>query len=439
LRKVLVIGADAGLERALRMACVRRRAQALLREDAQELADAGEVALCVVLLRGPDSEGFERIRALSKLYRDVPVVVLADGIGEELAFRLSRFGVVDLVALPADEDEVAMRSLSHLGEAAASGEGSELVGDSPGMVQLRLGLADAARVESKVLLQGETGTGKGVVARLIHRQSRRRARPFVHVDCAALSPSLIESELFGHEKGAFTGAAALRRGRFELAAEGTVFLDEIGDLDLGLQTKLLRALEDRQFERVGGSQALPMSARVIAATSRDLREQVQEGRFRIDLYYRLNVLCFRLPPLRERLEDLPLLVEHGLRRLAAALAVPQPRASRGFLAALADHPWPGNVRELMNLLERLLVSRRVEVLEPEDLEEVWSLEEAGGDPSGSMPEPELPPGEERAQIEEALLETGGNVSRTSRRLGIARGTLRYKIGRYGLSHLIPKD
>jgi DNA-binding NtrC family response regulator len=445
MRKVLLIGADGRIESAFRLACVTRRAQLLARPDPQAAAEVSDLALCVLSLQGRGDEVFERVRALSKVLRGVPLVLLGRGLGEELAFRLARLGVADLIVSPADPDDVARGALAHLAEiggAANLGE-TMLVGDSPAMVELRRGLRDVAQVESKVLLQGETGTGKGVAARLIHDWSRRRERPFVHVDCAALSPTLIESELFGHEKGAFTGAASTRRGRFELAAEGTIFLDEIGDLDPSLQTKLLRALEDRAFERVGGTQSLPMTARVISATSRDLHQQVRTGSFRQDLYYRLNVLRFDLPPLRERLEDLSRLVEHGLRRISATLSVPTPLASGEFLEALGDHPWPGNVRELMNLLERLLVRRRVERLEPEDLDAVWHPEDSREERAGARPVPAVDSGEEepgeRELIREALLETGGNVSRAARRLGMRRGTLRYKIRRHGLTGLIPKD
>jgi DNA-binding NtrC family response regulator len=445
MRKVLVVGADPAIEQALRLGCVRRRAQAVSRADEQEAAGVAEVALCIAILRGSGDQNLQRIRALSKLFRDAPIVVLARGLGDELAFELSRFAVTDLIALGGSAEEIAERALSHLAETGRDGQSGQaaLVGDSPAMRELRRGLRDAARYDSKVLLEGETGTGKGVAARMIHELSGRRARPFVHVDCAALSPTLIESELFGHEKGAFTGAASARRGRFELAAEGTVFLDEIGDLDPALQTKLLRALEDLVFERVGGSQSFPMTARVIAATSRDLGEQMAAGRFREDLYYRLNVLRFQLPPLRERLEDLPMLVEHGLRRLSATLACRQPLVSPALLGTLADHAWPGNVRELVNLLERLLVSRHAEVLDLEDLDAVWRPEAArrtraeprAADPGGAPVDDEG----ERGLIREALLETGGNVSRAARRLGMRRGTLRYKIKRYGLSSLIPRD
>jgi DNA-binding NtrC family response regulator len=246
---------------------------------------------------------------------------------------------------------------------------------------------------------------------------------------------LIESELFGHEKGAFTGAGVLRRGRFELGDDGTVFLDEIGDLEMGLQTKLLRVLQDRRYERVGGSRTLMMRARVIAATSHDLLQAVREGRFRQDLYFRLNVLKFRVPALRERSTDLPLLVQGGLRRLSTALGVPTPRVSEAFCEYLTDYDWPGNVRELMNLLERLLVQRRGALLDVEDLEGI--LEPVAPSESDTA----IPPDEndEVALIRAALADTGGNIARASRRLGVPRGTLRYRIEKYGLGALVPKD
>jgi len=291
-----------------------------------------------------------------------------------------------------------------------------------------------------VLLQGETGTGKGLVARLIHERSRRRRGAFVHVDCAALSPTLIESELFGHEKGAFTGASAQRRGRFELANRGTIFLDEIGDLDASLQTKLLRVLEDRRYERVGGSGTLLMQARVIAATSHDLLARVRRGEFRKDLFFRLNVVQLRIPPLRERLDDLALLVESGLERLSDKLGVPRPRVSEAFLGQLGSYSWPGNVRELMNVLERVLVSYRVDVLEPEDVAELTGEEpdeERSAEPRISEARREIE--DEERLLRTVLEETGGNVARAARRLGIPRGTLRYRIEKFSLQGLIPKD
>jgi DNA-binding NtrC family response regulator len=297
-------------------------------------------------------------------------------------------------------------------------------------------------MRSTVLILGETGTGKGLVANMIHDLSRDRARPFVHVDCAALSPGLIESELFGHERGAFTGATERRAGRFELADRGTIFLDEIGDLDGALQAKLLRVLQDHCFERVGGSRTMTMRARVIAATSRDLRRGVRDGRFRRDLYFRLNVLQLKIPPLRDRLQDIPMLVRHGLHSISARLGVPEPSASDRFYAQLATHSWPGNVRELLNALERCLVHRRVDVLDAEDLDDLFEHfsgnDEADSDEPPTTSNLDLLDNEEEI-IRSALLSTGGNVSRVARRLGMPRTTLRRRVREYGLKHLIPSD
>jgi transcriptional regulator with PAS, ATPase and Fis domain len=309
------------------------------------------------------------------------------------------------------------------------------------MEALRGEIIAAAPMRSSVLILGETGTGKGLIARTMHQNSPWRGRPWVHVDCAALSPNLIESELFGHERGAFTGAGGLRKGRFELAEDGTIFLDEIGDLDLPLQAKLLRVLEEREYERVGGGQTLRMKARVLAATSRDLAQAVRDRCFRRDLYYRLNVIQLRVPPLRERVSDIPLLVRAGLERLSDRLELPVPRVANAFYGRLMAYNWPGNVRELMNLLERCLVHRRVATLEAEDLdgllEDVCSAPAARGTPQeqerpvGSESDPEV--------ITRVLVEAGGNVTRAARRLGIPRGTLRYRICQLGLESLIPKD
>jgi transcriptional regulator with GAF, ATPase, and Fis domain len=328
---------------------------------------------------------------------------------------------------------------AHIEETPAS-PCRDLIGESPAMRQLRRNIAAAAKSGATVLVGGETGTGKGLVARAIHRLSPRRGAVFVHVDCAALSASVIESELFGHERGAFTGAVARRPGRFELAGEGTIFLDEIGELVPSQQAKLMRVLEDREFERVGGVATLPMRARVVAATSRDLRLAVCEGRFRADLYFRLNVVEIRVPPLRERVSDVDLLLAAGFARAGAHPGASAPRTTDAFRARLAAHPWPGNVRELMNLTERLVVRRPGGPLDVRDLDglldEDWRdlrARHARSEESnrGSNPVQEA--------LASALIECGGNVSRAARRLRIPRSTLRYRICRYGLDRLIPRD
>jgi DNA-binding NtrC family response regulator len=316
----------------------------------------------------------------------------------------------------------------------------ELIGESRVMRRLRQEIRAVAPLRATVLLTGETGTGKGAAARALHRRSRQANAPFVHVDCAALSPTLIESELFGHERGAFTGALDRRVGRFELAAEGSVFLDEIGELDERQQAKLLRVLHDREYERIGGVATLPMTARVIAATSRGLLREVREGRFRADLYFRLNVVQLRLPPLRERRGDVALLARALLPRLAASLGVAPCELDGALLARLAARSWPGNVRELMNVLERLLIrgaGRRVGLADlegifdvepwpPPDPESALALGFADRD-AGARPAPAP------ERIAAALRSNGGNVARAARELGMPRTTLRHRLRRLGLA------
>jgi two-component system response regulator HydG len=286
-----------------------------------------------------------------------------------------------------------------------------LVGVSEAMARVRRQIERLADLPSPVLVLGETGTGKGVVARVLHAAGARRARPFVHVDCAGLPESLFESELFGHERGAFTGALAARVGRAEAAADGTLFLDEIGELPPRLQSKLLRLLQERCFERVGGGAVRAFRARVVAATHADLEAAVAQGAFRRDLWFRIDVARITLPPLRERREDLPALVHVLLARAAERLGLPPRAADDELLARLPRHDWPGNVRELENVLERWLIG-----------ETGVGFEEA-----------------EAERIARVLATSGGNVARAARRLGLARSTLRGRIARHALEPHIPHD
>jgi len=285
------------------------------------------------------------------------------------------------------------------------------LGASEGMCELRRQIERLADLPTTVLLLGETGTGKGVMARALHAAGARRTRPFVHVDCAGLSEALFESELFGHERGAFTGAVSARAGRAELAAEGTLFLDEIGELTPRLQAKLLRLLQERRFERVGGNTTRLFQARVVAATHVDLDAAVGRGAFRRDLLYRLDVARITLPPLRERRQDVPALARALLAQTAERLGLPAAPCDPAFFASLAAHDWPGNVRELENVLERWLVGG---TLGPAPLREA-------------------------ERIAHVLDATGGNVARAARRLGLARSTLRGQIARHDLGAYISRD
>jgi len=286
---------------------------------------------------------------------------------------------------------------------------------------LREEITAAAAYPSTVRISGETGVGKGVVARRLHRLSSRRNEPFVHVDCAALSSAIVESELFGHERGAFTGAHSRRLGRFELAAGGTLFLDEIGDLEARLQAKLLRVLQDRHFERLGGNQTLRMRARIIAATTRDLRSDVADGRFRADLYYRLAVISIDIPPLRNRTDDIPALLRATAKRSSE---IPGFTLTASALARLSKHDWPGNVRELQNVAERIAVRFPDGRVDAADLDDILDDEVRPGTAASRVGDPE--------RIVVALRSTGGNVSQAAQSLGLPRTTLRHRIRRLGI-------
>jgi transcriptional regulator with GAF, ATPase, and Fis domain len=303
---------------------------------------------------------------------------------------------------------------------------SELVGSSPKFRAVLDEINMVAPVDSAVLVRGETGTGKEVIAQAIHDASPRRRNQFVAINCAAIPATLIESELFGHERGAFTGALTARAGRFQLADRGTLFLDEMGDLPLELQPKLLRVLQEQRFERLGGNQSVQVNVRVIAATNQDLWSMVQERRFRADLYYRLNVIPIALPPLRERRDDIPLLVGHFVRKYAERLCRPIPHIPDDVIAALTNHDWPGNIRELQNFIERAVIMTTGTVLRPRLADLI---------PRPSATTVRTLADAERAHIVETLRETNGVVggkSGAAARLGLPRTTLLARMQRLGL-------
>jgi formate hydrogenlyase transcriptional activator len=303
---------------------------------------------------------------------------------------------------------------------------SRLVGSSPGFRAVLDEINMVGPVDSTVLVRGETGTGKEVVAQAIHDASPRRRNPFVAINCAAIPATLIESELFGHERGAFTGALTARAGRFQLADRGTLFLDEIGDMPLELQPRLLRALQEQRFERLGGNQTVQVNVRVIAATNQDLWGMVQERKFRADLYYRLNVFPITLPPLRERKADIPLLAAHFVRKFAERLGKPIHDIPDDVMEALANHDWPGNIRELQNFIERAVIMTTGAVLRPR----LTELK-----PQTSAIEVQTLADAERARIIETLRETNGVVggrSGAAARLGLPRTSLIARMQRLGL-------
>jgi DNA-binding NtrC family response regulator len=392
-----------------------------------------------------EADNAERVSALRQRAGSVPLLLLAPAARVELAVRALRHGADDYLIDPPDRREVEARLegilerhdldsqlLYFRNELSKQSAFKSLEARSAAMRAVVERILRVAPLRSTVLIQGESGVGKELVARSIHFNSPRHGGPFIALNCAAMAPSLIESELFGHEKGSFTGAHSRARGKFEIAHRGTLFLDEIAEMEPGTQAKLLRVLEEKEFMRVGGDRSVRVDVRVIAATNADLEARVADGRFRADLYYRLKVLTIRVPPLRERREDIPPLVEAFLAQLARGNAVRPKAIAPEALVALQSHQWPGNVRELKNILESLLVATPGDTIRPEDLPPSvgqsrpapLSTPLAAGTTLAEM---------ERELIRRTLEHTGGNRTHGAALLGIGVRTLQRKLRVYDLS------
>jgi DNA-binding NtrC family response regulator len=430
----------------------------LLRKEGYDVATCGSHREVAALLEpgvdlvitdlslGKGPGGLDVLRDVKARGDDTPVILITAHGSERLAVDAMKAGADDYVPKPFDNDELRLLVARHLDRTRLArehrmllerverelGEGP-IVGRGPAMTRVRDVIARVADTDLSVLVRGESGTGKELVAQALHQRSARRARPFVAINCAAIGRELVESELFGHEKGAFTGAAARRIGRFEAASGGTMFLDEIGDMPLETQAKVLRALEARTIERVGSTRPIEVDVRLVAATHRDLEAEVKRGRFREDLYYRLRVVEIALPPLRERLDDVPALSIRFLERVAARLGRTPKPLSAGALAALSRHAFPGNVRELRNALEQAAVLAEGPAIEAADLrlELDSSLPSTAG---ASFAEAKRATIEafERRFLGEALREHGGNVSRTAEAIGMVRQSLQQKLRELGL-------
>ncbi len=401
-------------------------------EEALELSAQGQVDLVLTDQRMPGMDGLELVRRL-RASATPPAILLMTAYGTiPQAVEAVRSGACDYLTKPLESPQVlraairrALGASRPLAPEAAGFDG--FLTRDPATLEV-LALADrAAATDATVLILGESGTGKELLAQRLHRRSPRAAGPFIAVNAAALPEALAESELFGHEKGAFTGAAGRHRGRFELAHGGTLFLDEIGELSEAVQAKLLRALEQRSIERVGSERSIDIDLRLIAATHRDLARDVAEGRFRADLYYRLNVVALRLPPLRERPGDIPLLAEHFLERLATALSLPVRPLAPSAVLQLQSHGWPGNVRELRNALERASIAAVGDVIEAADLPAL-----APGVVEESSEAPLALQERERRAILDALDRTSGHRERAAELLGISVRTLYNRLRQYGI-------
>lgn len=396
----------------------------------------------------PDGTGLELLKTVRTDEPDQPVIMMTGQHDLELAIQAIKTGAADFIHKPIKTDELQIvvnrvlesrrlaREVTALKpEASQTSENRELIGRSNAMLQVSKEIALSAANDATIMLTGESGTGKEVVARLIHLHSEKQG-PFVAVNCAAIVDTLLESELFGHEKGAFTGAVSRKPGKFELAQDGTIFLDEIGELAQPLQAKLLRVLQEQVFERVGGTQLISSNARIIAATHRDLFAEAQAGNFREDLAYRLKVISIQLPPLRERLDDIPLLVNALIDKIAKKIHKPSAQVTDTAMAALQAYSWPGNVRELENLLTQGMVHARDNILTP-DLLPFPATSAARPVQEGAMATDDSPLKSleqvEKEQIQRVLAHTGGHKGKSCEILGISRPALDRKINKYSLT------
>ncbi len=418
------------------------------RSGTAALAHMAEHAVDLVIsdVRMPGLSGDELAAAAARTHPGLPVILITGRGDIRSAVKAMQAGVFDYLVKPPDDEEfrLAIERALEVGrlkrenaflraELAAGGMyGEHLIGRSPAMLAVFELVNRVARTDSTVLLTGETGTGKELVAQTVHYKSPRAAQPLVALNCAALNPNLVESELFGHERGAFTGAVAARRGRFEDAHGGSLFLDEIGETSLEFQAKLLRVLQEGQCERIGGNTAIRVDVRLIASTHRDLRQAVQDGTFREDLFYRLSVVPIHLPPLRERREDIPLLAAHFLAVYRKRYQGPAQSLSPRALAQLEGERWPGNVRELQHAIERAVVLARAPVLEPEDFAPQTPANTGASAPEQATLEAALDRATQ-AHLLAVLDRTGWRKQEAARRLGMDRATLFRLLRKYRLT------
>ena len=403
--------------------------------------------LVITDLKMPQMDGMALLDFIHGEKPDVPVIVITAYGSVESAVKAMKAGAFDYITKPFENEEIRIivsKAINYsklqdenryLREAVGVKYGFEhFIGDSPEIQAVRKLAAQVAQTASTVLIQGESGTGKEMLARLIHYNSPRSARPFIPFNCGALPDTLLESELFGYEKGAFTGALKQKPGRFEIADTGTIFLDEVGDMSQQAQIKILRVLEEMTFERLGGNRSLEVDVRIIAATNRDLKQLVNEGAFRIDLFYRLNIFPIYIPPLRDHKEDIPIFMQHFIDQFSGEIGKQVKNASPDAMNLLVSHPWRGNVRELQNCLERAMIVCNRQSVGPEDL----LLDREPLNPAASFGNIQIPPEGlsldevEAFLISQALAMAKGNQTKTAALLKISRNTLRYRMEKYDI-------
>lgn len=461
-RSILVVDDEVGIQDSLRGALSDEGYRVFTASSAQEgfeLLKKNEIDVVLLDIWMPEMDGLTALKQI-KTSRGDQMVIMMSGHGNiESAVKATKAGAFDFVEKPLSLEKLLVLIRNAIGNSDLARENTalreqfnksvNLVGETAAIRSITEVIKRVAPTTGSVLITGENGTGKELVAQMIHLYSNRFNHPFIEVNCAAIPDELIESELFGHEKGAFTGATQLRRGKFDLAHGGTIFLDEIGDMSLKTQAKILRILQEQKFERVGGSQTLAVDVRVVAATNKDLKNEIKEGRFRDDLYYRLNVIPFHMPPLRDRIDDLDLLANYFLDQFSHVHGRQRRMLSPEALRILQSYVWPGNVRELKNFIERLVILSTDSSSGKIEAQEV--LEQFGSEYSAAIPNfrqtgaassnlKDARSEFERDFILKALNDNGWNVSKTAQVLGIERTHLHRKIKFLGLSHeALPKE
>lgn len=388
----------------------------------------------------PGMDGIEALQEIRTLKKDMPVIMISGHGNIEVAVKATQRGAYDFLEKPLSLERVLLSLRRALERSALERENRELrdnltrkwklIGGSPSMKVLRGQIEMAAQSNSRVLINGESGSGKELVARLLHDMGSRADKPFVEVNCAAMPHELIESELFGHEKGSFTGAFEKKKGKFELADKGTLFLDEIGDMSVQTQAKVLRVIETQEFQRVGGSANIKVDVRIISATNKNLQDEVKKGNFREDLFFRLNVIPVPVPPLREHREDIPSLVEYFMQSLAAEYGQPPKKISPDAVKSLEEYSWPGNIRELRNLLERLVIMTPSAVITAKDF--ILAGKHEGSDYFTYRTLKEAREAFEKDFIAKKLEENGWNISKTAELLEVERSNLHRKIKAYNI-------
>jgi two-component system nitrogen regulation response regulator NtrX len=450
--RVLIIDDEEAVRSSLKMIFEYEGYEVLLAANGPvglKIAEQESPDLVFLDIKMPQMDGLDVLKRLKAAEGGPPVVILSGHGTVKTAVEAVKLGAFDFIEKPPESDRILIAARNALGQKRLSDENRRLklsfderyrmVGQSAALEKVWEAVRRAAPTNATVLIGGESGVGKELVARAIHRNSLRKDEAFVQVNCAAIPEELIESELFGHEKGSFTGATEKQVGKFELAHKGTIFLDEVGDMSLRTQAKVLRVLQEGEVERIGSQKTLQVDVRVIAATNKDLEKEIADGRFREDLYFRLSVLPIRVPPLRERPEDVAPLVEHFVRIFCAENNFKAKTFTEDALEALRHHTWRGNARELRNVVERLLIMVEGEEVRPEHLAEVLrrpSNDEASGPSGGSAASSTLrdfKEGAERAFLVQKLRDNAWNISATATAIGTPRSNLYKKLEQYGIS------